>query len=342
MRLLVLGGTRFVGRAIVEEALEFGHKVTIFNRGQSNSNLFPDVERVVGDRDGGLGALSGRTWDAVVDTCGYVPRLVRDSAEILKDCVDHYTFISSISVFSRFDMPGLDERSPLATLSDESTEEVNDETYGPLKRLCEKELEAALPGRSLLVRPGLIVGPHDESDRLTYWVWRVSQGGEVLAPGHSDSPMQFIDVRDLAHWTLQATDERLTGPFICTGPDQPLTTGKLLETCRQVSGSDATFTWVGDHFLERQGIVDDSEKPWWVPEEFVGYSTFKIAHALQGGLLFRPLELTVKDTLRWHATRPANHAWNSGLNPAREKELLNLWHRSYSASADRNIAVESR
>lgn len=332
MKVLILGGTRFVGRAMVETGLALGHELTLFNRGKSNVNLFPLIETIVGDRDGGLNALRGRSWDAVIDTSGYVPRLVGDSARMLADSVEHYTYISSISVFSRFDQPGLNEDSLIGTIEDESTEDINGQTYGPLKALCEQMLEGVMPGRVLHVRPGLIIGPYDESDRLTYWVWRVAQGGEVLATGEPDAPMQFIDARDLAAWAYKATEARLTGPYVCTGPEYGLTTGRLLETCKRVSSSDAAFTWVGDHFLREQGLAEEADVPWWVPAEYIGYAAFDTSKALAAGLSFRPLEETVRDTLTWHATRPKDYSWRSGLRPEQERALLKIWHEQHAGS----------
>ena len=232
MNLLILGGTIFLGRYLVEAALARGHQVTLFNRGQHNSELYPDVEKLRGDRDGGLDVLRGRRWDAVVDTSGYVPRVVRASAELLADAVEHYTFISSISVYPHFRSVGLDESAPVGTLDDPTVEEITGESYGPLKALCEQAVEQALPGRTLVIRPGLIVGPHDYSDRFTYWVRRVAQGGELLAPAHPDWHTQIIDVRDLAEWTLRMVERRQTGVYNATGPEYDLTFGQLLETCR--------------------------------------------------------------------------------------------------------------
>src|SRR4051794_14737210 len=202
MKLLILGGTIFLGRYLAKAALERGHDLTLFNRSQHNSELYPDVEQLRGDRDGGLDVLRGRRWDAVVDTSGYLPHLVRASAELLADAVEHYTFISSISVYPHFRSLGQDESAPVGTLDDPSVEEITGESYGPLKTLCEQAVEQALPGRTLVVRPGLIVGPHDPSDRFTYWVHRVAQGGELLAPESPNWHTQIIDVRDLADWTL--------------------------------------------------------------------------------------------------------------------------------------------
>lgn len=233
MKLLIIGGTRFLGRAIVDAALAGGYEITLFNRGQTNPDLYANLETLVGDRDGGLDVLQGRRWDAVVDTCGYVPRLVRDSARLLADAVEHYTFISTISVYGQFDIVGMDENGPLGTIEDETVEEINGDTYGPLKVLCEKEATAAMEGRALHVRSGLIVGPHDVSDRFSYWPFRVAQRGEVLAPGNPEAPVQFVDVRDIAEWTIRATEVRLTGPYNVTGVDDASLVGDLSSSQQQ-------------------------------------------------------------------------------------------------------------
>ena len=327
MKLLILGGTRFLGRALVEAAQAAGHEVTLINRGQRNPDLFPGVEQLRGDRDGGLDALRGRRWDTVVDTCGYVPRLVRASAELLADAVDHYTFISSLSVYADPAIVGMDENAPGGTLEDETTEEVTGETYGPLKVLCEQAATEAMDGRALIVRSGLIVGPHDPTDRFTYWPYRVVQGGEVLAPGQQDDPVQIIDVRDIAEWTLRATEARLTGPYNVTGPDYRLEMGEVLQTCREVSGSDAHFTWVGDAFLLEHDVAAFTEMPLWVPAEYAGFNRVDVSKALGAGLTFRLLAQTVADTLAWQATRPADHQWRGGLTAEREAELLEAWRK---------------
>ncbi|MCI0580200.1 MAG: SDR family oxidoreductase [Chloroflexi bacterium] len=323
MKLLILGGTLFVGRSLVEAALARGHEVTLFNRGQHNPELFPQVEKLRGNRDGDLEALKGRQWDAAVDTCGYVPRIVRASAELLAGAVNHYTFISTISVYADFSRPGINEDDPVGKLEDESVEEVNGETYGPLKALCEQAAEAAMPGRVLTVRPGLIVGPHDPTDRFTYWPWRVAQGGQVLAPGRPDHQAQIIDVRDLAEWNLRLIEAGQTGLYNATGPDYPLTLGQVLDTSRQVSQSDATFTWVDETFLLAAGVQPWIELPLWLPgEEYAGLHHVEVGKAVAAGLTFRPLPDTVRDTLAWAQTRPADHQWRAGLPPEREQELL--------------------
>lgn len=328
MKLLVLGGTVFLGRHIVAEALAHGHEVTLFNRGQHNPDLFPEVEKLRGNRNGNLETLRGRRWDAVIDTCGYIPRLVRASAELLAQSVEHYTFISSISVYADFRAPGLNENAPVGRLQDEVVEEITGETYGPLKALCEQAIENAMPGRALIIRPGLIVGPHDPTDRFTYWPYRVAQGGEVLAPGHPDRPVQIIDVRDLAKWIVRMVEAGKTGTYNATGPDYTLTIGHLLETCRSVSRSNATFMWIDEGFLLAVGVQPWMELPLWVPdtEEYRGFSAVNCTKAISDGLSFRPLAETIQDTLAWVTTRPSDTPWRAGLKREREKELLQQWH----------------
>ena len=335
MNLLILGGTVFLGRHLVEAALARGHAVTLFNRGQHNPDLFPEVERLRGDRDGDLQALEGRRWDAVVDTCGYVPRVVRASAEMLAPNVDHYTFISSISVYADTSKPGIDEQAPVGTLDDPTTEEVTGESYGPLKALCEQAAEATMPGRVLNIRPGLIVGPHDPTDRFTYWVRRVAEGGEVLAPGDPDAPVQVIDARDLAGWTIRMIEQRQTGVFNATGPAERLRMADLLTTCKQVSRSDATFVWLDDAFLLEAGAGPWIEVPLWIPAtdgQNDGLLDIDIAKARAAGLTFRDIADTVRDTLAWDRTRPADTERRAGLAPERERALLQAWHERNAAT----------
>ena len=328
MKLLVLGGTIFLGRHLVATALQRGYEVTLFNRGQHNADLFPEVEKLRGNRDGDLGALKGRKWDAVVDTCGYVPRIVGDSARLLADAVEHYTFISSISVFADTSKPGLDENAPVATLADESVETVTGEAYGALKALCEQAAEAAMPGRVLVIRPGLIVGPDDPTDRFTYWVWRVAQGGEVLSPVEPEVAIQIIDVRDLARWNLDMIEAGRTGIYNATGPDYTLTFGELFRTSQNVSSSDVSCTWLNKDFLLDAGVEPWSDLPMWIPADSSDayWSAIDVSKAIKHGLTFLPLSQTVKDTLDWAAARPADHVWRAGLSPEREKELLAAWH----------------
>ena len=342
MKLLILGGTVFLGRHLVEAARARGHTITLFNRGQHNPELYPELEKLHGDRDPlissgqALAALRGRHWDAVIDTCGYMPRVVRASAELLADAVEHYTFISSISVYADFSTPGIDERAPVGTLADEAVEEITEGTYGPLKALCEQAAERALPGRVLNIRPGLIVGPHDYSDRFTYWPRRVLRGGDVLAPGRPEHRTQIIDVRDLAEWIVRMVEARQVGVYNATGPDYPLTIGRLLDECKAVTGSDARFIWVSERFLLDAGVQPWIEVPLWVPEEDpanAGFDSINCVKAISAGLRFRPLADTIRDTLQWDATRMDNEEVNpsrvlqprAGLKREREAELLEVW-----------------
>jgi len=316
-----------LGRAIVHAALAAGHQVTLFNRGQSNPGLFADLETLHGDRDGDLGALQGRRFDAVIDTCGYVPRVVRQSAQLLADAADRYLFVSTLSVYADPQPAGTAEDAPLAVLAEE-TEEITGETYGPLKAACERVVRQFFPERAFLVRPGLIVGPHDRSDRFTYWPVRVARGGEVLAPGRPDRLVQFIDVRDLAAWMVEQAAGGTPGAYNAVG--HPIPMRHVLETCRTVGGGDARFTWVDDSFLVEHEVGAWMELPLWIPESdpmAVGFFSFDNGKAVTAGLAFRPLQETVRATLEWANTRPPDHAWRTGLTAERERELLQEWHR---------------
>ncbi len=322
MKLLVLGGTLFVGRHLVETALARGHQVTLFNRGVQNAGLFPEVEQLRGDRDGALEALQGRTWDAVIDTCGYVPRIVEQSATLLADSVAHYTFISSISVYADFDQPGLNEASSVGVLDDPGgVAEITATTYGPLKALCEQAAEAALPGRVLTVRPGLIVGPYDPTDRFTYWPVRVAAGGPTLAPGDPDAQVQFIDVRDLAAWTLDMIERQATGVYNATGPADRLTMDSLLRNCRRVTESDADFIWVDEAYLTEHEVKPYTEMPLWLPSAWRGMSQADCSRAIAAGLTFRPLDTTITDTLSWFRAE-RDDGLRAGMTREREVELV--------------------
>lgn len=326
MKLLLLGGTVFLGRHIAAYALERGHRVTLFHRGQQNPQLFPEAEKLYGDRDGDLKALQAGRWDAVIDTSGYVPRVVGDSARLLADRCDHYAFISSISVYADVREAGADESQPVGQLGDETVEEIDGETYGPLKALCEKVVADAYPEGALIIRPGLIVGPHDPTDRFSYWPHRIALGGEVLAPGSPRHPVQVIDVRDLAQWTVRAVEQRTTGVYNATGPDGSLDLGSLFDACRDAAGSRATFTWVSEEFLLEHGVAPWTEIPLWMPRSSGsdGLMQVSIERAVGAGLTFRPLSETVADTLEWLA-EPGDRDWKAGMNSERERELLALW-----------------
>jgi len=324
MNILIIGGTRFLGRHLVDSARARGHNLTLFNRGKSNPGLFPDLETIQGDREHDIEKLFGRTCDAAIDTCGYVPRIVRLSATGLAGSVERYVFISSISVFASFGKIGMDESDPVGKLEDESVEEITGETYGPLKALCERAVQEVYGDRALIIRPGLIVGPNDPTDRFTYWPVRVARGGEVLAPEKPEVPVQIIDVRDLSEFTIQLIEENTSGIYNATGPDYELIFGRMLETCKQVSSSDADFKWVSAEFLNQNNVAPWSDIPVWVPDtvEDAGFSRFDVSKAIRAGLKFRPLQDTVRDTIEWANTRPAEYEWRAGLKPEREAELL--------------------
>jgi 2'-hydroxyisoflavone reductase len=327
MRLLILGETRFVGRHVVEAARARGHTLTLFNRGRSDAELFPELEHLGGDRDVDLSALRGRRWDVVVDTSAYVPRQVRTAAQALAEVVERYLFISTICVYADYSRPHMDEQAPLTRLADPTTEEVTFASYGPLKVLCEAELEQALPGRLLIVRPGIVAGPHDDSDRFTYWVRRVARGGEMLAPGRPDRPLLFIDARDLGEWLVRMVEVGASGIYNANGPPSPITMQQFLAVCREVSGSDARLTWVPDAFLRQAGVLEWTEQFFSLPQaedEISGLQTLDCRKAQAAGLTYRPLETTVRETLEWDKGRAEIKMW-SGLSPEQEQELLRAW-----------------
>jgi 2'-hydroxyisoflavone reductase len=328
--ILMLGGTGFLGPQTVEAALRRGHKVTLFNRGKTRPGLFPDLEKLHGDRDkDDLKALEGRKFDAVVDTSANVPRWVRKAADVLGSNVGHYLYISSISVYADTSKPGADENAPIATIADPTTEKIDGQTYGALKALSEKAAETTMPGKVAVVRPGLIVGPEDPSDRFTYWPVRVSRGGEVLAPGSPDDPIQIIDVRDLGAFLVRLIEDGTRGVFNATGPNSTLTMGQTLDACKQVSGSDASFTWADADFLEKQGVQPWSDMPAWVPNkgETAGFAKVSIARALKAGLTFRPVADTARGTLEWFKSLPETRRakLRSGISPEREAKVLAAW-----------------
>lgn len=326
MKILIIGGTRFLGRHLVNSARARRHEVTLFNRGITNPDIFLSVEKIQGDREKELNQLSGRNWDAVIDTCGYVPRIVKMSAEALKDSVENYVFISSLSVYSDFTRIGINESDPVGKLADETVEEITGETYGPLKALCEKAVQDDFGISSLIVRPGLIVGPHDPTDRFTYWPVRVARGGDVLVPDRLEAPTQIIDGRDLSDFIIKLIEHDVSGVFNATGPEYGLTMGTMLETCKQVSGSHPNFKWAPVDFLNQNNVSPWSDMPAWLPDsgEFAGFARVDISKAINAGLTFIPLEDTIRETLKWASSRPAEHEWLAGLKPEREKELLVL------------------
>jgi 2'-hydroxyisoflavone reductase len=330
MKILILGGTKFLGRHLVDAALEARHEVTLFNRGKTNPTLFPNVETITGDREKDLDSLAGHEWDAVIDVAGYLPRIVRLSAEALKGRVKKYVFISSISVYSEFRKIGINEDDPVGKLEDETVEEITGETYGPLKALCEKTVQEIYKDRALIVRPGLIVGPHDPTDRFTYWPMRVKRGGDMITPDKPQTPIQIIDVRDLSEFIIKLIGNNASGIYNATGPDHELMMGEFLETCKQVSGSVATFHWASVDFLKEHEVAPWSDMPVWIPdtEEDAGFSRVDVSKAINAGLKFRPLDDTVRDTIQWAEMRPDDYEWRAGLNPTKEQILLPLLKRN--------------
>jgi 2'-hydroxyisoflavone reductase len=339
MRLLVLGGTKFLGRAVVDEALERGHEVTLFNRGETNPELYPELEKLRGDRDGDLSALEGRDWDAVFDPSAYVPRVVRASAELLADRVGHYTFVSSISVYGDFSEVVDEENGHLIRLDDTSDESLEGDRYGGFKALCEQVVADVFPGRSARVRVGLVVGPNDPTGRFTYWPTRVARGGEVLAPGRKGRQVQFVDARDLAAWLVDLAEGGVAGTFNATGPEPPITMAELLETCRAVSGSNARITWVDEDFLREREVGEWMELPLWIAETgdpaWRRFQEVDVSRAVAAGLRFRTVADTVRDTLEWALVTGGAGAplasglelGEAGMKPEREAELLAEWHR---------------
>jgi 2'-hydroxyisoflavone reductase len=334
--MLIVGGSIFVGRRLVEAALVRGHEVTTFSRGRHNPGIHSNVEVLTGDRNGDLSILRGRHWNAVIDTCGYVPGSVSRLLDALdRDHVAHYTFVSSVSVFAELRASGSDESDPVATITPEQLNEAEQmptgvratartygEMYGALKALCEQAAEQIMPGRVLNVRPGLIVGPDDYTDRFTYWGRRVSQGGKVLAPGRPARRVRVIDARDLAEWLIRMAEGRTAGVFNATGAEDELTFGGMLEACRAVSGSDARFTWVDETYLLDKGVQPWSELPLWIPDANNGIFEIRNDKAIAAGLIFRPLAETIRDTMTWDGNRSPDEPMKAGLSREREHQLL--------------------
>ncbi|HEX6719657.1 MAG TPA: NAD-dependent epimerase/dehydratase family protein [Pyrinomonadaceae bacterium] len=340
MKLLILGGTRFLGRHLVRAALARGHEVTLFNRGNYPSEELGTVETIHGDRHTDLAKLKGRSWNAVIDTSGHLPRAVRAAAEVLSDSVERYVFISTQNAYASVSVPGIDEDYPLATLTPEQLDQANsiDTTgqpsygalYGGLKALCEQAANSVMPGRVLIIRPGLIVGPDDYTDRFTYWIVRVARGGEVLAPAHPDRFIQFIDVRDLAEWIVRMVEQRATGAYNAHGRPNTITMQNVLDECKSTSDSDAAFTWVTEDFLLQEQVAPWSELPLWLPEEAAphlkGFMFINPEKAIAVGLTYRSLRDTIADTLTWYQTNRANDVLKAGLDRDKERALLYKWH----------------
>ena len=356
--VLVLGGTGFLGPHFVEAARAKGHRLTLFNRGKTNPTRFSgeefkDIEQLQGDRKTDLSALQGkRRWDAVLDTSAYLPGDVTRSAGLLAPRVSQYVIISSISVYADNSTPGADETAAVGTLPDPTVTEITGETYGPLKALSEQAAQKALPKRTTVIRPGLIVGPGDNTDRFTYWPARAARGGEILAPGVASDPIQFIDVRDLAEFILHTIETGSMGVFNADAAPGALTMGKLLRACQaagtaandiqcirapcpQPPEASSTVTWVPADFLEAQKVSAWQDMPAWIPPtgEYAGFGRRSTARAQAAGLEYRPLQATVNDTLQWWLALPEERRAKpkAGITAAREAEVLKAWHARTAA-----------
>jgi 2'-hydroxyisoflavone reductase len=322
MDLLVLGGTRFLGRHLTDAALAAGHRVTLFTRGKRGADLFPQAERLVGDRATDLEALRGRRWDAVVDTSGYAAADVRASSELLRDAVGAFCFVSTISVYADPSVPGQDEDAPLHLADAESTE-VKPETYGPMKVACEAAVHDAFGARALVVRPGVIVGPHDPTNRFPYWCHRLAEGGEVLAPGRPERPVQGIDARDLAGWMLAMVERGAAGTYNAVGEAVPM--AEMLDAIARGVGGDPRLTWADEAFLRAHEVKPWSDLPFWLLEEENGLMETDGARARAAGLTHRPLADTARDTRAADLAEPPADARTGGIDREREAELLAAW-----------------
>ncbi len=325
LRILILGGTGFIGPHMVRRAVERGHKVTLFNRGKSNADLFPQLETLTGDRDGKLDALKGRTWDAVIDNSGYVPRHVRDSATLLTSSVGRYLFISTGSVYA-YDQERYDENSPLLKAPDPASEEVN-KYYGELKVLCEEAVNGIYRDRSTVLRLHMVAGPGDPTHRFTYWPVRVERGGEVLVPGLATAPVQYIDARDLAEFAILSLEKNIGGTYNVAGPGaDTVTMGDFTAQLKAAVNPAATFTWVDHEFLQarRMGL------PLVIPGKgpMRGLAKVSAARAIAQGLKFRPIASTAKDTLAWFKQAPASETEGLKIDAAKETEVLQAWKAS--------------
>jgi 2'-hydroxyisoflavone reductase len=327
VRVLVLGGTIFLGRHAVEALRRRGHEVVLFTRGLHGVELFADLERITGDRSESLAALGDRSFDAVIDTSGYLPEAVRASARHFAGRANRYLFVSSVSAYET-GLPGpIGEDAPEAELTAEMPRDPRGEAYGPLKVLCEREVRASFGSqRSIVVRPGLIVGPHDPSDRFTYWPRRVAEGGDVLAPEPPEAPVQFVDARDLAEWFVTMLESGAAGTYNATSPADQFTFECVLAACRDATQSDARFVWVDPAFLEAEGVGPWMELPLWIPASLgePGFYDVDVRRALASGLSIRRLDETVRDVLAWLRERPPPE-WKAGLAPERERALLSRW-----------------
>ncbi|QDP41068.1 NAD-dependent epimerase/dehydratase family protein [Radiobacillus deserti] len=321
MKILVIGGSSFVGRHITERAVKRGHAVTMFNRGKSNPELFPYVEKIRGDRDKDIDLLTNGEWDAVIDTCGYVPRIVQKSVQALKNNVKQYIFISTVSVYKDLIEPNKTEEAELAFMEGAITEEKTPETYGPLKVLCEEKVRDGFD-HHLIVRPGFIIGPYDYSDRFTYWVDRILRNEKVLGPGSRNEYLQFIDARDLAEWLIDAIERQLIGTYNLTSEPNRYTFEDVLAECKRMLNPTCTIYWAKDEHLE-ENVQPFVELPFWVPNAWEEKGVFQINvdKAKDVGLKTRPISETIRDVGRW-LKESGHHVTEVGMDIKKQKELI--------------------
>lgn len=324
MKILILGGTKFLGRALTEAAVANGHEVTLFHRGLYDAGAFPHVQHIIGDRNIDLERLQGREWDAVIDTSGYEPEVVSASAKQLKDQVKHYTFISTVSVYEDLKKVDVNELAPVAEL----TEQIDPgQKYGAKKALCEQAVQEEFPNRTLVIRPGLIVGPYDVSDRFTYWPARFHRGGEVLVPLSKERKVQFIDVRDLSAWIIRLVEQEIVGTLHASGSGY--TMEEVADACIQLNPHEVTCTWVTEEFLVANGVGEWMELPLWIrSDSLVGMFALDNTNAFANGLTTRPLNEIVQDTLAWDQSRSLTTTRAAGMDPAREEQLLRIWSKN--------------
>ncbi len=336
LKILILGGTRFIGPHMVREALSRGHTITLFNRGKTNPGLFSDVETLIGDRDGNLQALEGRRWDVVIDTSGYLPRLVGDSARLLAEVVDHYLFISTMAVYSSFTTRFMDETGPLKIMEDTASEEIK-KYYGELKVQCEQVVQETLPERNTIIRPGIIAGPGDHTDRLNYWPVRVSRGGRMLAPGDGSDFMQWVDVRDLAQFVIRCLERNITGIYNAVRPAAAYTIGDMIEDSRVISGvKDLEVKWIPLAFLQKHGVEPWDDLPAYMPPsppgEFSHMFAISSVAAFAKGMRARAATETIADILAWWQAQPEDRrkSLRAGLSVEKESEVLAAWAKENS------------
>ena len=335
LRILVLGGTSFIGPHQVQYALDRGHEITLFNRGRTNTDLFPGVERLVGDRNGDLDALAGRTWDVCIDNSASNIRWVELSTAALRDSVDRYFYVSSRSAYADTGAIPMTADHPTFTYESAGVSRDADRDrlpYGLQKALCERQTQEVFGARACIFRPGLIIGPRDRTDRFTYWPVRIHRGGEVLSPGDGSDPIQIIDARDFSEWMIRMAEDGHTGVYNAVGPAIPRPMDQLLYGIRAVTTAETTFTWVETDFLIERDVRPYREMPVWMPPlpGREGYARFDLTPEIERGLTFRSLAVTTQDTLEYHFSRPAEEQWplRAGLTPEREVEVLAEWHQT--------------